>query len=179
MLMSQICLDVEDRYPPPLQRISHLLKVWSWRQVHYCQSVIAKYGDFIGAIHTILTIQLGYRSICGKWAPHELSENQRLARLNIAKNLLETYENCDSRHLTEIITGDETWEYSSTPYSNYKKRSWVRDDEQPAKIPSLTTENLRLCMPSSSVVIELSCNYLVKVARLLLLLSLQSKCFQI
>ncbi|KAI6651086.1 Histone-lysine N-methyltransferase SETMAR [Oopsacas minuta] len=30
-----------------------------------------------GAIHTILTTELGYRSICGKWVPHKLSENQR------------------------------------------------------------------------------------------------------
>ncbi|KAI6653909.1 Transposase [Oopsacas minuta] len=71
-----------------------------------------------GAIHTILTTELGYRSVCGKWVPHKLSENQRLARLNIAKKLLETYENCDSRRLTEIITGDETWVYYATPYSN-------------------------------------------------------------
>ncbi|KAI6652959.1 Transposase [Oopsacas minuta] len=62
-----------------------------------------------GAIHTILMTELGYRSICGKWVPHKLSENQRLARLNIAKKLLGTYENCDSSRLTEIITGDETW----------------------------------------------------------------------
>ncbi|KAI6660734.1 Transposase, partial [Oopsacas minuta] len=61
-----------------------------------------------GAIDTILTTELGYPSICGKWVPHKLSENQRLARLNIAKKLLETNENCDSRHLTEIIIGDET-----------------------------------------------------------------------
>ncbi|KAI6650822.1 hypothetical protein LOD99_7873 [Oopsacas minuta] len=31
MLMSQICLDLEERYPPPFQRISHSLKVWSWK----------------------------------------------------------------------------------------------------------------------------------------------------
>ncbi|KAI6659653.1 Transposase [Oopsacas minuta] len=88
-----------------------------------------------GAIHTILTTELGYRAICGKWVPYKLSENQRLARLNITKKLLETYENCYSRRLTEIITDDETWVYYSTPYSEYKKRSWVRGDEQPAKIP--------------------------------------------
>ncbi|KAI6654425.1 Transposase [Oopsacas minuta] len=42
-----------------------------------------------GAIHTILTTVLGYRSICGKWVSYKLSENQRLERLNIAKKLLE------------------------------------------------------------------------------------------
>ncbi|KAI6655688.1 hypothetical protein LOD99_1828 [Oopsacas minuta] len=73
-----------------------------------------------GAIHTILTTELGYRSICGKWVPHKLSENQRLVRLNIPMKLLETYENSDSRCLTENITGDETWVYYSTPYSKYK-----------------------------------------------------------
>ncbi|KAI6651339.1 Transposase [Oopsacas minuta] len=76
-----------------------------------------------GAIHTILTTELCYRSICAKRVPYKLSENQRLARLNIAKKLLETYENCDSRRLSEIITCDETWVYYSTPYSKYKKPS--------------------------------------------------------
>ncbi|KAI6648759.1 Transposase [Oopsacas minuta] len=70
-----------------------------------------------GAIHTILMTELGYRSICGKWVPHKLSENQRLARLNISKKLLGTYENCDSSRITEIIPGDQTWVYYSTPYS--------------------------------------------------------------
>ncbi|KAI6659698.1 Transposase [Oopsacas minuta] len=45
-------------------------------------------GISSGAIRTILTTELGYRTICGKWVPHKLSENQRLARLNIAKKLL-------------------------------------------------------------------------------------------
>ncbi|KAI6648538.1 Histone-lysine N-methyltransferase SETMAR-like [Oopsacas minuta] len=76
-----------------------------------------------GAIHTILTTDLGYRSICGKCVPHKLSKNQRLARLNIAKKLLETYENCYSKRLSEIITGDETWVYYSTPYSKYRVSS--------------------------------------------------------
>ncbi|KAI6655728.1 Transposase [Oopsacas minuta] len=64
-----------------------------------------------GAIHTILTIELGYRSICGNGS------------------------SISSVRIKEIITGDETWVYYSTPYSKYKKRSWVRGDEQPAKIP--------------------------------------------
>ncbi|KAI6654405.1 Transposase [Oopsacas minuta] len=81
-----------------------------------------------GAIHIILTTELGYQSICGKWVPHKLSKNQRLTRLIFSKKLLGTYENCDSRRLTEIITGDETWVYYSTPYSKYKKRSWVNID---------------------------------------------------
>ncbi|KAI6657219.1 Transposase [Oopsacas minuta] len=106
-----------------------------WKKVAISLLISNKNGDFTGSIHTILTTELGYRSICGKWVPHKLNENQRLARLNIAKKLLETYENCASRRLTEIITGDETWVYYSAPYSKYKKRSWVRGDEQPAKIP--------------------------------------------
>ncbi|KAI6659644.1 Transposase [Oopsacas minuta] len=68
-----------------------------------------------GAFDIILTTELGYRSICGKWVPHKLIENQR--------------------HLTKIMTGDETWVYYSTPNSKYQRRSWVVDDEQPAKIP--------------------------------------------
>ena len=88
-----------------------------------------------GGIHSILTTQLGYRSNCGKWVPHNLSDQQKLARVNTAKKLLETYEDCDPRRLAEIITSDETWVYYSTPYSKYKMRSWVKGDERPAQIP--------------------------------------------
>ncbi|KAI6656260.1 Transposase [Oopsacas minuta] len=131
-----------------------------------------------GLIHTILTTELGYRSICGKWVPHKLSENQRLARLNIAKKILETYENCGSRRLTEIITGDETWVYYPTPHSKYKKRSWVRGDGQPEKIPRHNWGKPRILCTIFFNRDGIVCNYLVRVASLLLLLSLQSKSFQ-
>ena len=62
-----------------------------------------------GAIHSIQTIRLGYRSIYGKWVLHILSEKQRLTRVNTAKKLLETYDKCDSRRLSEIITGERLW----------------------------------------------------------------------
>ncbi|KAI6654406.1 Transposase [Oopsacas minuta] len=113
-----------------------------------------------GAIHTILTTELGYQSICGKWVPHKLSKNQRLARLIFSKKLLGTYENCDSRRLTEIITGDETWVYYSTPYSKYKKRSWVRGDEQLAKIPRPDFRKPKIMYPifsSHGIVLQLPC----------------------
>ncbi|KAI6648281.1 Histone-lysine N-methyltransferase SETMAR-like [Oopsacas minuta] len=130
------------------------------------------------AIDTILMTELGYRSICGKWVPHKLSENRRLTRLNIANKLLETLENCDSRRITDIITGEETWVYYSTPDNKYKKLSWVRGDEQTAKVPSQDFRKPKIMHRSSSKVMELSCNYLVRVAKLLLLLSLLSKCLQ-
>ena len=88
-----------------------------------------------GAIHSFLTTQLGFRSICGKWVPNNLGDQQKLARVKTAKKLLETYDGCDPRRLAEVITGDETWVYYSTPYSKYKMRSWVRGDERPAQIP--------------------------------------------
>ncbi|KAI6649969.1 Transposase [Oopsacas minuta] len=114
-----------------------------------------------GAIHTILTTELGYRSICGKCVPHKLSENQRLAQLNIAKKLLETYENCDSRRLTEIITDDETWVYYSTTYSKYRKRSWVRGNEQPTKIPWPNFRKPKIMytifLSSHGIVLQLPC----------------------
>ncbi|KAI6648575.1 hypothetical protein LOD99_8055 [Oopsacas minuta] len=99
-----------------------------------------------GAIHTILTTELGYRSICGKWVPHKLSENQRLARLNIAKKLSETHENCDSRRLTEIVTDDETWVYYSTPYIMAKLTKNFLDVEGLEVLPHLPySPNLAPC----------------------------------
>ncbi|KAI6651276.1 Transposase [Oopsacas minuta] len=114
-----------------------------------------------GAIYAILTTELGYRSIYRKWVPQKLSENQRLARLNTAKKLLETYENCDSRRLTKIISGEGTWVYYSTPYSKYKKRSWVRGDEQQAKIlrPDFRKPKIlyTIFFSSHGIVLQLPC----------------------
>ncbi|KAI6658310.1 Transposase [Oopsacas minuta] len=123
--------------------------------------------------------ELGYRSICGKWVLHKLSRNQRLARLNIAKKLFETYENCDSRRLTEIITCDETRVYYSAPYIKHKKRSWVRSDEQPAKIPRPDFRKPKIMytifFSSHGIVLQLPC----ESGKAVTATFFQSKCFQI
>ena len=88
-----------------------------------------------GAIHSILTTQLGYRSILGEWVSPQPQRSSKTCTVNTAKKLLETYEECAPRRLAEVITGDETWVYYSTTYSKYKMRSWVKRDERPAQIP--------------------------------------------
>ena len=112
-----------------------------------------------GAIHSILTTQLGFRSICGKWVPHNLGDQQKLARVKTAKKLLETYDGCDPRRLAEVITGDETWVYYSTPYSKYKMRSWVRGDERPTQIPRPDFRKPKVMYPiffnSSGIVLQI------------------------
>ena len=41
--------------------------------------------------------------------------------------LLSMYENCDPRHVDELVTGDETWLYYSEPLRKAmeKKKAWV------------------------------------------------------
>ena len=74
-----------------------------------------------GTVHTILTKNLGMK-FCSRWVPQFLTQAQKKNRLRMAKNLLEKYEHCDERRLSEICTGDETRiRYSEPPRKQQNK----------------------------------------------------------
>ncbi|KAI6653056.1 Histone-lysine N-methyltransferase SETMAR [Oopsacas minuta] len=56
-----------------------------------------------GAIHTTLTTELGYRSICGKWVPHKLSENQRATASKFDKKYRKYCPKIGTRRLKILI----------------------------------------------------------------------------
>ena len=78
-----------------------------------------------GSVHTILTKHLGVSKVCSRWVPHFLPQAQKKNRLRMAKNLLEKYEHCDERRLSEICTGDETWIRYSEPPRKQQNKVWV------------------------------------------------------
>jgi len=68
----------------------------------------------------------------GRWVPHELSEDNKKRRRDIALTLLSKFRKKD--FLYKIITSDEKW----IPYDNPKRRkSWV-DPGQPSTIDTKT-----------------------------------------
>ena len=84
-----------------------------------------------GSVHTILTKHLGMSKICSRWVPHFLTQAQKKNRLRMAKNLLEKYEHCDERRLSEICTGDETWIRYSEPPRKQQNKVWVAKGSAP------------------------------------------------
>ena len=61
-----------------------------------------------GSVQTILKKRLDLRKVCAGWVPHLLTEEQKTRRLKCARELLKTYKGCNSRVISNLLTGDET-----------------------------------------------------------------------
>ena len=61
-----------------------------------------------GSVQTILKRCLDLRKVCAKWVPHLLTEEQKTQRLKCARELLKTYKGCNSRVISNLLSGDET-----------------------------------------------------------------------
>ena len=61
-----------------------------------------------GSVQTILKKRLDLRKVCARWVPHLLTEEQKTQYLKCARELLKTYKGCNSRIISNLLTGDET-----------------------------------------------------------------------
>ena len=61
-----------------------------------------------GSVQTILKKRLDLRKVCARWVPHLLTEERKTERLKCAWELLKTYKGCNSRVISNLLTGDET-----------------------------------------------------------------------
>ncbi|KAI6650076.1 Transposase [Oopsacas minuta] len=93
--------------------------------------------------------------------PLQIRVDRWTARLRSGDADVTDFLDLENRRLTEIITGGETWVYYSIPYSKYKKRSWVRGHEQPAKFPRPEFRKPKILytifFSSHGIVVQLPC----------------------
>ena len=61
-----------------------------------------------GSVQTILKKRLDLRKVCARWVPHLLTEEQKTQRLKCTRELLKTYKGCNSRVISNLLTGDES-----------------------------------------------------------------------
>ena len=73
--------------------------------------------------HRILTEKLNKKSVCARWVPHVLTDEQRQKRVAECNDLLSHFERESSRRLT-IIT-DEKWIFCRHLQSTHNMRSWI------------------------------------------------------
>ena len=79
-----------------------------------------------GSVKTILKKRLDLRKVCAKWVPHLLTEEQKTQRLKYAQELLKTYKGCNSRVISNLLTGDETWVHMFEPQRGADNKQWKR-----------------------------------------------------
>ena len=77
-----------------------------------------------GSVQTILKKRLDLRKVFARWISHLLTEEQKTQRLKCARKLLKTYEGCNSRVISNLLTGDETWVHMFEPQRRADNKQW-------------------------------------------------------
>ena len=86
-----------------------------------------------GSVQRILKKRLDLRKVCARWVPHLLTEEQKTQqRLKCARELLKTYKgcNCNSRVISNLVTGDETWVHMFEPQRRADNKQRKRKDKK-------------------------------------------------
>ncbi|RVE43011.1 hypothetical protein evm_012323 [Chilo suppressalis] len=63
------------------------------------------------SVHKILHEHLCVRRIVSRWVPHNLTEAQKQARVDWCTDMIQKFDAGSSRHVYDIVTGDESWIY--------------------------------------------------------------------
>lgn len=78
------------------------------------------------SVHRILTEKLNKKSVCARWVPHVLTEQQKANRVRDCRQLSLHFGHDSSQRLT-IIT-DEKWIFCRHLQSTHNMRSWIDAD---------------------------------------------------
>ena len=83
-----------------------------------------------GSVQTILKKRLDLRKVCARWVPHLVTEEQKTQSLKCARELLKTYKSCNSRVISNLLTGDETWVHMFDPQRRADNKQWKQKDQK-------------------------------------------------
>ena len=115
-----------------------------------------------GSMQTILKKCLDVRKVCARWVPHLVTEEQKTQRLKCARELLKTYKGCNSRVISNLLTGDETWVHMFESQRRADNKQWKPKDKK--KTPMYCQENHKfendvVCISfnSSGPVVQVPC----------------------
>ena len=66
-------------------------------------------------INSIIHDYLNLRKVCARWMPHTLIGDQKQLRVQFCRHSLKRFEEGQSRHVFDVITGDESCFYHYDP----------------------------------------------------------------
>ena len=123
---------------------------------------IASYtGISEGSVQTILKKRLDLRKVCARWVPHLLTEEQKTHCLKCARELLKTYKGYNSRVISNLLTGDETWVHMFEPQRRADNKQWKRKDQKRPCIGKRTLSSKKMLYAiffnSSGPVVQMPC----------------------
>ena len=114
-----------------------------------------------GSVQTILKKRLDLTKVCARWVPHLLTEEQKTQSLKCAQELLKTYKGCNSRVISNLLTGVETWMHIFEPQKRADNKQWKRKDQKRPCIAKRTISSKKILYAfffnSSRPVVQVSC----------------------
>lgn len=94
----------------------------------------AMFPEISGSLlHETIKETLGYRKLSAIWVLKQLTEENKLNRVQSSKEILERYELEGDDFLHSIVTGDETWVAHYTPETKRQSQQWRHTSSPAAK----------------------------------------------
>jgi len=81
---------------------------------------VVEFNMSYGSVYNIVHGDLGYRKVCSRWVPKQLSDDHKHARQTICQEHLDCHAHEGDAFLHQIVTGDESWVYDNEPESKRK-----------------------------------------------------------
>jgi hypothetical protein len=97
----------------------------------------------IGTVQNIVHEQLGYRKVCSRWVPKQITEVHKSIRMGLSLVHLTRYHEEGVHFLQRIVTADETWVHHVTPERKQASMTWKHASSPPSK-KSKTTQSAKI-----------------------------------
>ena len=93
-----------------------------------------------------LAQDLSYRKVCSVWVPHNLTESNRRARVEMAQIILQSLHNLGEDVARQYAVIDETWINHKPLGTKQENKVWLKRNERRHQIPrpTLTKEKSML-----------------------------------
>ena len=63
--------------------------------------------------------------MCSRWVPHKLTETEKEGRVTWCHHMIERFSGGKSKRVSDIVIGDETWQYQYNPETKLQSTVWV------------------------------------------------------
>ena len=93
-----------------------------------CEEIAHSAGISRASAYRILTERLHKRRIAAPWVPHDLSEEQKYQRLEIAQQLLHRFREEGNECLQKLVATDESWIRDFEPELKSQSSKWRGKD---------------------------------------------------
>ena len=87
-----------------------------------------------------------------------MSEYEGRAK-SCARELLKTYKGCNSRDISNLLTGDETWVHMFEPQRRADNKQWKRKDQKRPCIAKRIISSKKMFFNSSGPVVQVPCPF--------------------